>query len=315
MPFADVNGTRMYYEEEGEGSPVVLITGFSGDTTFFKQLVPVVASRHKAVVFDNRGAGQTEYPGDSFGWQDMVDDVVALMDHLRLFRAHVLGWSMGGHIAQELAIQHPERLMSLTLVSAYPYRPARSSYFMNGIVDCALRGGEPEYINMMTNAFCFTEDYFSGLEAKGKALRSLKGLDPKGLKIQMNALDGFDTREKLGSISVPTLSVHGLSDIMVEPKLGDYISDRIPGCKVLRIPDAGHIIKPSLYQKEFMEHIASCDSRRGRRPSRLMDRSVRVSCCPNSTNKERCDACSMLAYLGFADTSIFPSYSHGRDSE
>ncbi|MBR4226623.1 MAG: alpha/beta hydrolase [Candidatus Methanomethylophilaceae archaeon] len=262
MPFAEFNGIRMHYEEEGEGTPVVLVTGFSGDTTFFKQLIPELSQRYRVIVFDNRGAGTTEYGKDDIDCQDLVDDVLALMDHLHVFRAHMLGWSMGGHIAQEFAIQHPERLLTLTLVSAYPYRPARSSYFMNGIVDCALRGGDPEYISMMTNAFCFTEDFFSGLEAKGKALRSLKGLDPKGLKHQMHALDQFDTREKLSSISVPTLSVHGLSDIMVEPKLGDYISDRIPGCRVLRIPNTGHIVKPSLYQKEFMEHMAAHETGR-----------------------------------------------------
>ncbi|MBR2394176.1 MAG: alpha/beta hydrolase, partial [Candidatus Methanomethylophilaceae archaeon] len=122
----------------------------------------------------------------------------------------------------------------------------------------ALRGGDPEYISMMTNAFCFTEDFFSGMEAKGKILRSLKGLDPHGLKDQMGALDEFDTRMKVSSIKVPTLSVHGLSDIIVEPKLGDYISDRIEGCKVLRIPNTGHIIRPDLYSKEFLEHISSC---------------------------------------------------------
>ncbi len=262
MPYAELNGIRMHYEEEGEGTPVVLVTGFSGDTTFFKQLIPELSQKYRVVVFDNRGAGTTEYPKEGIRAQEFVDDLLALMDHLRLFRVHMLGWSMGGHIAQEFAIQHPERLITLTLVSAYPYRPARSSYFMNGIVDCALRGGDPEYISMMTNAFCFTEDFFSGLEAKGKVLRSLKGLDPKGLKDQMGALDEFDTREKLTSIKVPTLSVHGLSDIMVEPKLGDYISDRIPNCKVLRLPNTGHIVKPSLYQKEFMEHIAAYDNGR-----------------------------------------------------
>lgn len=257
MPFANINGIEMHYHDEGEGTPVVLVTGFSGDTTFFKHLIPELTPKYRVITFDNRGAGLTRYPGDGIRCQDFVDDVLALMDHLGIGRAHMLGWSMGGHIAQEFAIQHQERLITLTLVSAYPYRPARSSYFMNGIVDCALKGGDPEYISMMTNAFCFTEDFFSGMEAKGKTLRSLKDLNAQGLKHQMNALDEFDTRDRLSTITVPTLSVHGLSDIMVEPKLGDYISDRIPGCRVLRIPDTGHIVNPPLYAKEFMEHISS----------------------------------------------------------
>lgn len=257
MPFASINGIEMHYHDEGEGIPIVLITGFSGDTSFFKQMIPELTQRYRVITFDNRGAGLTRYPGQGIRKQDFVDDVRALMDLLGVFKVHMLGWSMGAHIAQEFALQHPERLRSLTIVSAYPYRPARSSYFMNGIVDCALRGGDPEYIGMMTNAFCFTEDFFSGLEAKGKTLRSLKGLDARGLKDQMGALDEFDTRERVSGIIVPTLSVHGLSDIMVEPKLGDFISDRIPGCKVLRIPNVGHIIKTDLYVKEFMEHMAS----------------------------------------------------------
>ncbi|MBQ8180002.1 MAG: alpha/beta hydrolase [Candidatus Methanomethylophilaceae archaeon] len=257
MPFANINGIEMHYNDEGEGTPVVLVTGFSGDTTFFKQLIPELTPDHRVVTFDNRGAGLTRYPGEGIEPQDFVDDVLALMDELGIGRAHMLGWSMGGHIAQEFAYQHPDRLISLTLVSAYPYRPARSSYFMNGIVDCALRGGGAEYISMMTNAFCFTEGFFSGLEAKGRTLRSLTDLDPRGLKDQMGALDRFDTREKVAGITVPTLSIHGLSDIMVEPVLGDYISDRIPGCRVLRIPDTGHIVRPSLYSAEFIDFISS----------------------------------------------------------
>ena len=220
MPFANINGIEMHYHEEGEGNPVVLINGFSGDTSFFKQMIPELSSKYRVITFDNRGAGLTRYPGNGIRKQDFVDDVLALMDHLHVFKAHMLGWSMGAHIAQEFALQHPERLKSLTLVSAYPYRPARSSYFMNGIVDCALKGADPEYISMMTNAFCF---------------------------------------ETVCNISVPTLSIHGLSDIMVEPKLGDYISDRIPGCKVMRIPDVGHIIRTDLYSREFMEHIRAND--------------------------------------------------------
>ena len=105
-------------------------------------------------------------------------------------------------------------------------------------------------------------------------------------------MDGFDTRGKLESVSVPTLSIHGLSDIMVEPKLGDYISDRIPGCRVLRIPDAGHIIKPALYQKEFLEHVASHDVQRaslqaGRRRSNpaFGKYSVCASVGQSNTNK------------------------------
>ena len=261
MPFAEINDITMHYHDEGEGSPVVLVTGFSGDTTFFKGLIPdLVDEGYRVITFDHRGAGLTSYPMEKgLHAQTMVDDLAALVDYLGIKKAHYLGWSLGAHVMQEYAVQFPERLISLTLISAYPYHPARSSYFMNGIVDCALAGGPPEYISMMTNAFCFTEDFFMGLEEKGRKLRSLEGLNPRGLKMQMNALDEFDTREKVKDIKAPTLSIHGLSDIMVEPKLGDFISDRIPDCKVIRIPDVGHVIKPSLYSEDFIRFIRSHD--------------------------------------------------------
>ena len=261
MPFAEINDITMHYHDEGSGIPVVLVTGFSGDTTFFKGLIPdLVDEGYRVITFDHRGAGLTAYPPEKgIHAQMMVDDLKALVDYLGIKRAHFLGWSLGGHVMQEFAVQYPQYLKSLTLVSAYPYRPARSSYFMNGICDCAIRGGPAEYISMMTNAFCFTEDFFSGLEAKGRRLRSLEGLNPHGLKMQMNALDEFDTREKLQDIKAPTLSIHGLSDIMVEPIMGDYISDRIPDCQVMRIENAGHIIKPTLYSERFIEHLHAHD--------------------------------------------------------
>lgn len=245
----------MYYETVGEGVPFVLITGFCGDTTFFKDLIPELSGEYRVVVFDNRGAGRTEYPEGDITPLNLVGDVVELLDHLGIGRAHVLGWSMGAHIAQELAILRPELVMTLTLVSAYPYRPARSSYFMNGICDCAIDGGDPKYISMMTNAFCFTEEFFEGREASGRPLRSLEGLDPVRSKEQMRALDMFDTRDRLGSIAAPTLSIHGLNDIMVEPWMGDYISDRIPDCRVLRIEGSGHIVRPRLYVEELKRFL------------------------------------------------------------
>lgn len=259
MAIAEFNGIKMYYETYGEGDPVVLVTGFSGDTTFFRELIPVVAEKYKVIVFDNRGAGKTEFNGTSIYYQDFVDDIKCLFDHLKIDKAHLLGWSMGAHMCQEFAVQFPERLKSLTLVSAYAYRPARSTYFMHGICDCALTGGDPKYISMMTNAFCFTEDLFSSLEQKGKKLRYVEGLNPVGMKAQMIALDTFDTRDKVKDIKAPTLSIHGLSDIMVEPKLGDFISDRVPNCKVIRIENQGHVVKPSLYADDFMKFIAEHD--------------------------------------------------------
>jgi len=254
MPMADINGIRMNYSVTGEGEPVILITGFGGDTTFFHSLIPTLVDNYKVIVFDNRGAGLTQYRGE-FSGQDFVNDVNALLNHLSVFRAHVLGWSMGAHIAQEFAIQHPDRVLSLTLVSAYMRRPARSSYFMNSAVNMSIENKDPNIIAMMINSFCFTEDYFANKEAKGSKIRTTDNIKPENLKHQMYALDDFDTRGKMGLIKAPTLSIHGLDDIMVEPKMGDAIATEIKDCKTLRIPNVGHTIHPSLYAEAFKNHL------------------------------------------------------------
>lgn len=255
MPTAEVNGVKLSYSAQGDGEAVVLIGGFGGDINFYRTLIPILAKKYKVIVLDNRGAGATEYNGP-FRGQDMVDDVAALLDHLSVYRAHILGWSMGGHIAQEFAIQNPDRTQSLTLVSAYMRRPARSSYFMNGIVKAASEGADTDYIGMMINAFCFTTEYFEAKESRGSSISVPKNVSVNGLLHQLKALDEFDTRSRAGMIRSPTLSVHGLDDIMVEPRLGDELADQIEGCRRIRIPGVGHTIKPSLYSEAFTEHLA-----------------------------------------------------------
>ena len=254
MPFADINGIKMHYHIEGEGEPVILITGFGGDTNFFHSLIPSLTDRYKVVTFDNRGAGLTEYSGD-FECQDLVDDVEALIDHLGFYKVHMLGWSMGSQIAMEFAIQHQDRLQTLTLISAYMYAPARSSYMMNTMIEAGIENVKVEYIYAMVNAFSFTEEYFDAKRSKGQKIKTLNTTTAEKLKQQMHCLDSFDLRNRLNVIKVPSLSIHGLDDIMVEPKMGDAIANDIPGCKVFRIPKIGHVIHPSLYAEEFRRFL------------------------------------------------------------
>lgn len=254
MPFAEINGARIHYEIFGEGEPVILLTGFGGDINFFHSLIPTLTDRYRVIVFEHRGSGQTEYTGD-VECQTYVDDVEALLDHLEIYKTHMLGWSMGSQVAMEFAIQHQERLQSLTLVSAFEHCPARSSYMMNTMIEAGMNGAKVEYIYAMVNAFSFTEDYFDAKREKGQKVKTINTTTPERLHHQMHCLDRYDLRGRLGVIDVPTLSIHGLSDIMVEPKMGDKVASDIKGCRVYRIPDIGHVIHPSLYADEFRRFL------------------------------------------------------------
>jgi len=102
MPSFSRNGFSTYYEETGSGEPVVLICGLSADLQVWRLQVPEFAKAYRVVTFDNRGAGRSDAPDEQYSIGQMADDLDQLLEHLKIERAHVVGWSMGGVIAQEL---------------------------------------------------------------------------------------------------------------------------------------------------------------------------------------------------------------------
>jgi len=255
MPTADINGQRINYEVTGNGTPVVLITGFGGDITFWNNLIPLLSNNYKLIMLDNRGAGKTEYNG-KFTTDDMTNDILSLMDHLSVFKAHIVGWSMGGCMAQEISLAHPERVISLTLISAYMRRPARSSFMMNTMIRAVREGADIDVLSLALQGMCFPESVFLKREEKGISgskkpfTSTIDGIDD-----QMRSVDVYDSRKRISGITVPTLCIHGLSDIMVPPEVGDEITSLIKNCKPYRIPGAGHIINPTAYVKRMTDHF------------------------------------------------------------
>jgi 3-oxoadipate enol-lactonase len=115
MPFADVNGTRLYYDESGEGAALICVMGLGTDHLGWAMQRRDFSARFRTVVFDNRDVGQSASGADGYTLQTLADDVLALADHLGIDRFHLLGYSMGGAISQHVAVTAPERLLSLSL--------------------------------------------------------------------------------------------------------------------------------------------------------------------------------------------------------
>ena len=128
MPKMKVNDIQIYYQEIGSGEPLVMIMGLGGDLTAWAFQTPVFSQEFRCIVFDNRGAGRTDHPDTPYTIRMMARDTVSLLDGLGIDRAHVLGLSMGGMIAQEIAINEPSRVLSLqlhaTLAKPDPYLQA-----------------------------------------------------------------------------------------------------------------------------------------------------------------------------------------------
>ena len=255
MPKETVGNIKMNYKVKGNGEPIVLITGLGGDTSFWKGMVPLLSDHFKVITFDNRGSGHTEYSGEQFDIRTLADDVVLLMDHLSIPKAHVLGWSMGGNIAQEIALNHADRVASLTLVSTYMRRPSRSSYIMNAMVGSVQSGGDLIYLFTIMQSLCMTEEAFRIMEEKGICTpwRLNSSLDQ--FVHQLAAVDEFDSRRRVNGIRVPTRVIHGKADIMVPPRMGEELAAEIDGADVVLIDGCGHSMPPKEYAKAFLEHV------------------------------------------------------------
>jgi pimeloyl-ACP methyl ester carboxylesterase len=241
-----------------------MIMGLSGNTDWWDpRLVHDTLKRHKTVIFDNRGAGRTDKPKVAYTIKMFADDTVGLMSALKIERAHILGISMGGMIAQEFALNHPDRVEKLVLCSAtcgtshsvQPYPQA---------LDVLMRpreGMTHEEVVKTWIPLLFTEDFVKTnasylSAATQQALRAPITAD--AYQRQIGAILNFDTYERLPKIKAATLVMQGKKDIIVPPQNARIIADRIPGARLVYFENSGHALfsqEPENVNKALLEFI------------------------------------------------------------
>lgn len=261
MPFQKVGDTKIHYHVSGEGEPLLLVAGLFGDLHNWKKAVPLFETKYKVIICDNRGAGLTESSIDSFSMSDLADDAAGLLTELGVEKAHILGWSMGGNIAQEIAINHSDLTGTLTLMSTYTREPDRSRFAIEAMLYSVLEGADLYTFNSMMQAWCSTDAHLSGKiynplrhgnENREEELRVIKGYMQ-----QKRALDDFDNRSRLHLITAPTLIVHGDSDIMVSPYFADELVAGISNAEQVWIPGAGHFLSSHSYADRVIQFLSS----------------------------------------------------------
>ena len=247
MPTVSANGVRLFYEETGapDAPPLVLIMGWGGDHTAWAFQVPALAADHRVIALDNRGAGQSEVPEAPYTIPGMAADVVGLMDALGIARAHVCGASMGGMIAQELALRHPERVRTLQLHCTAATIDAYGRFLIDTLVTVKARGDREENVRavmpwLLCRKTMVERPDFIRFWIE-RALTYPYPTSYEGLARQADAIRGHDTRARLDEIRVPTLLTTGAEDILVPPASSRELHARIPGAELVTIDDAGHL--------------------------------------------------------------------------
>jgi pimeloyl-ACP methyl ester carboxylesterase len=230
VPFLDrPDGSRLCHEVYGHGEPILLVEGAGGDIGGWRRSIPRLAAELRVVVFDLRGNGRSVAPDAPMAMATFVEDTLALLDHLGIDRAHVYGQSFGGMVAQEVALAAPDRVRSLILACTLPgmrhavpvrarvpkARPWEAMYSPRFLRE------HPEEV---------AEDQRLGTPQR-----------PAMARRQWEAMQGFDAYDRLPSLRLPTLVIHGTEDRVIHPNNARILAELIPGARLVLLEGAGHV--------------------------------------------------------------------------
>jgi pimeloyl-ACP methyl ester carboxylesterase len=245
MPFAVLNKIRMHYDVTGQGPPVLLINGLSAPSAGWLLQVKALAPHFQVVTFDNRGVGETDLPPEPvYTTSQLADDAAAVLRHLKIPSAHVVGASMGGTIALELALRHPRIVRSLTLACTWAEADARFLHTVASWVALAYRIPVEERLRHVVYPWLFTPAFFAQKAAMETAFQRAMAYPhqtkAEAIERQGRGIAAWNgTRVKrLSSIRVPALVLVGAEDILTPPAFAKALAARLPRARLTVLPGA-----------------------------------------------------------------------------
>ena len=243
------NGQRLYYEEHGEGQPLVLVMGIGYDSTLWTLAqVPALSKTFQVIIFDNRDVGRSSQATSAYTIADMADDTAGLMDALGVKKAHVCGLSMGGMIAIELALRHPDRLDRMVVTGA-PGAPARSVFhpiMAWNWVKANNTSGEIFVCQQFT--YLFSSAFLRDKEMVEQTIAMLSSnpnpVGPAAYARQAKAFLQFDVLGRLANVKARTLCIVGEQDVLTPVHECREVADKIPNAKfeVIKGDGSSHVV-------------------------------------------------------------------------
>ncbi len=244
MAEAMINSCRIYYESHGQGPPLIMIRGLGSSAEHWYEQVPALSRHFRVIVFDNRGIGRSGDDGEPFTIRDMARDAMGLLDALGVERAHVLGLSMGGMVAQEVALLFPQRVAGLVLVVTHcgGDRVVRAADEVMEIIQRLAVDDSLEARGAAATVFFAkgTTDQKVQTLRKFAAASARYPAGPDIMKRQMLAVAQHDTCDRLTDIRTPALVMAGTEDVLIPPENSKILAEGIPGAKLVMVPDGAH---------------------------------------------------------------------------
>ena len=241
----EVEGLKLYYDERGRGEPLVLIPGFGTGAWIWYRQADAFAEHFRTVVFDPRGVGRSEGRDEPRSMREFADDVAALLDELKIERAHVLGASFGGFVAQEFALAYPGRTQSLVLCCT-SFGGARhvppSAAMLAAIASTKGLNTEERVRENLRLAFSprFVAESPEEVE-RVIALRAESYVPEHAYLRQLQAAVAFDASARVGAIKAPTLVITGDADRTVPGENSANLAAAIQGAELRVVEGGGHI--------------------------------------------------------------------------
>lgn len=248
----------MYYEQQGQGPDLVLIGGLTSDHQVWKSALRSLTPHFRVLIFDNRGAGQSSAPDQPYSIDMMADDTLALMDAMGISKAHILGHSMGGAIAMQMAIAQPDRVEKLIVACSRTKISAISSLFFSMREKLYEQGVSSELIAEYAMPFLFSEGFLKNqLNVGGFSQWMARNPYPQslvGFKHQLHASRTKDFSGLLEKIVAPTLIIAGTEDIIATMEQTQLLASTIKNSEFLSIPHCAHMPHVE-YPKVFAEAV------------------------------------------------------------
>jgi len=248
MPDATIGGVKINYNVAGEGDPLLLIMGYGMPGDAWLGSLPFLQG-FRAIYYDNRGTGQSGQPDGPYTIVQMADDAAGLLDHLGIARAHVYGVSMGGMIAQELALRHPQKVRALVLgctLCGGEHATMGEPQVIETLIDVvgSMGQGDPAAWVDRQLPLIFTPEWIAANPGIRDMLIMLAPLlpptPPETAQRAMAGLFGWSSYERLPQITAPTLIIHGDRDVIIPVENAHVLGARIPGAQLHIVAGAGH---------------------------------------------------------------------------